>query len=327
MGSVSAAEIGLVLYRGAQISAVQGLTDLFHVAGRFARMRTASSSVPVKVSHWQVQPPSRELVRVFDSDPTEPGRARAIIVPPSLSEQPPSREIASPFLDWMLEQHAKGAILASICAGTFLLAETGALAGRAATTHWTYAPALKTRFGDIRVNPDRLVIDDGDIITAGGVMAWTDLGLTLVERLLGPTVMDETARFLVIDPPGRQQSYYSSFTPRLDHGDEAILRLQHWLRGQEAHQVSVAMMSRQSNLEQRTLLRRFRRATGMNPVEYCQNLRVGAAREKLQFTNRTISEIAWAVGYQDPAAFRRIFHRVTGLSPSQYRQRFRIPVG
>ena len=172
------------------------------------------------------------------------------------------------------------------------------------------------------MEPDKMVIEDGDIITAGGLMAWTDLGIRLVDRFLGPTVMIETSKFLLVDPAGREQRHYSSFAPKLTHGDEAILRVQHWLQSRAQGAVSVPSMAREAALEERTFLRRFKAATGVRPVEYVQHLRVGKARELLEFTRRTIDQIAWSVGYEDATAFRRVFHRIVGLSPGDYRRRF-----
>lgn len=203
-----------------------------------------------------------------------------------------------------------------------MLAEAGLLSGRAATTHWAYRDALAIRFPDIALDTDRLVIDDGDIITAGGYMAWTDLGLKLVDRVLGPTVMMDTARFMLVDPPGREQRIYSPFAPRLNHGDEAILKVQHWLQARGARDVTLATMAEHAALEERTFLRRFRNATGLKPTEYCQHLRVGKAREMLEATTRSIDQIAWDVGYDDPGSFRKIFARITGLAPGDYRRRF-----
>jgi transcriptional regulator GlxA family with amidase domain len=134
--------------------------------------------------------------------------------------------------------------------------------------------------------------------------------------------MLETARYLLVDPPGREQRYYSNFSPRLNHGDEQILKVQHWLHASGARQVTLAAMSERARLEERTFLRRFRRATGLRPTEYCQHLRIGKAREMLEFSNRTVEQIAGAAGYEDPGAFRKVFHKITGLSPGDYRNRF-----
>ncbi|TIM63534.1 MAG: GlxA family transcriptional regulator, partial [Mesorhizobium sp.] len=300
-------EIGLVVYPGVQQAAVLGLTDLFQLANRLAADRSPDA-LRLRVSHWQWQEASQTVIRSFDSEPGPDNGPAMVILPPTLGD-PIAREAAAPYADWLRARHAAGATLGSVCAGAFVLAEAGLLSGRAATTHWAYRDALAMRFPDILLDADKLVIDDGDIITAGGYMAWTDLGLKLVDRVLGPTVMMDTARFMLVDPPGREQRFYSPFAPRLNHGDEAILKVQHWLQARGARDVTLATM------EERTFLRRFRNATGLKPTEYCQHLRVGKAREMLQATTRSIDQIAWDVGYDDPGSFRKVFARITGLAP------------
>lgn len=315
-------EVGIVLYPECQTGMVLGITDLFHIAGRFA---VDHGRAPVRVSHWRLQD-GGGFVRRFDSHPDQPGgnSPAVLITPGSLHKLLEAEEVA-PYARWLLDRHAQGTVLASNCGGAFALAATGLLAGRPATTHWFFAEAFRERFPDVRMEADRMVVDDGDIITAGGLMAWTDLGLRIVKRLLGPSVMMETARFLLIDPSGREQKNYASFAPKLTHGDEAILKVQHWLQAKGAGPVAVAEMAGEAGMEERTFQRRFKAATGMTPVEYVQHIRVGKARELLEFTRRTVDQIAWSVGYEDAAAFRKLFHRITGLSPQDYRQRFSAP--
>ena len=206
----------------------------------------------------------------------------------------------------------------------FVLAETGLLAGRSATTHWFFTAKLAEDFPDIHVDESRIIVEDGNLITTGAVLAWTDLGLKLVDRYLGSTIMMETARYMLVDPPGREQRYYSNFAPKRHHGDATILKVQHWLQNHASDIPSVKEMAQLSGLEERTFLRRFQKATGLKPTDYCQRLRVGKAREMLEFTNRTIEQIAWAIGYEDAGSFRKVFHRVVGLSPSDYRRRFAV---
>jgi transcriptional regulator GlxA family with amidase domain len=326
-GSGDPVEIGLLLYPGAQLAAVYGLTDLFGIANRLAEGHGGDATA-LRISHWRLDAAHACVESAFDTHPQLDSRPAVIIAPPSLAE-PPERDATARLALWLAEQHRGGATLCSICAGAFLLAETGLLAGRLATTHWSHAETLAQRFPDIHVNADKLIVDDGDIITAAGLMAWTDLGLKLVDRLLGPTIMIETARFLLVDPAGREQRYYSSFSPKLRHGDEAILKTQHWLQAQGAQprHVSLMAMAARAGLEERTFLRRFHKATGLKPTEYCQHLRVGRAREMLEFTSRRFDEIAFAVGYDDASAFRKVFLKVMGLTPTDYRRRFSIAAG
>lgn len=317
----TAPEIGLALYPQAQLAAVHGLTDLFGVADRLTRERLGGCEPLLRVSHLRCGEGNGRVARTFDTRPGAGGDPAVVILPPSLAG-PPAREDLAGLIAFLRARHAAGAILASVCAGAYVLAETGLLNGRTATTHWSVAGDLAERFRDVRVDADKLVVDDGDIITAGGLMAWTDLGLRLVDRLLGPAAMIETARFLIVDPPRREQRAYSAFSPRLAHGDDAILKVQRWLQARGARDATLAVMAERAGLEERTFLRRFRNATGLKPTEYRQQLRVGRAREMLEATTRPVDQIARDVGYEDAGSFRKIFVRVTGLAPGDYRRRF-----
>lgn len=318
--SVRSLEIGLLRYPGAQLAAVHGLGDLFEVANRMAADQGRQGVTRLRVSHWQADE-AGQLQRTFDSLPQTDGAPQVVILPPCLddtAEQP----LAACYRDWLREQHAAGVLLASVCAGAFALAEAGLLDGRTVTTHWALAAQMAARFPQVQVQPERMVIDDGDLITAGGLMAWTDLGLALVTRLLGPTIAAETARFLVVDLNRESQRHFSSFAPILDHGDVAVLGVQRWLQAEGGAEASLTDMATRAGLGERTFLRRFRAATGLKPTEYCQQLRVSKARELLEFSRQSIEQVAWQVGYADSGAFRKVFTRLVGLSPGDYRRRF-----
>jgi transcriptional regulator GlxA family with amidase domain len=315
------AEIGILLYPGAQQAAVLGLVDLFAVANMQAEKIAGASAGVLRVSQWQPDETTGVMHVVSDTHPDMEHHIAVMILPPSLTEPSPAgrwRAVA----EKLLELHHKGVTLCSVCAGSFLLGETGLLAKRTATTHWSLEDMMASRFPETTVDTARLMVDDGDIITAGGLMAWTDLGLRLVDRLLGPTVMLATANFLLVDPSGREQRFYSPFSPRMLHGDEAILKAQHWLAAQGGRDCSLTHMATQAGLEARTFQRRFVKATGLKPVVYCQMLRVGKARAILEFTQRTVEQVAYEVGYDDAGAFRKVFYKVVGLSPGDYRRRF-----
>jgi len=300
--AVTAKRVGIVAYRGAQAAAVLGLRDLLEAASRLHRSE-----------------PRLEVV-VVDSPPkTAP--FTVVVLPPSLSELPPEPDRR--LVRWLRAEHARGSILASVCAGAFVLGATGLLDERPATTHWGLGEAFAARHPRVRLELDRLVLDDGDIITAGGLMAWTDLGLRLVDRLLGPTTTLATARHFLLDPGGREQSFYSVFSPLLTHGDDAVLAVQRWLQRRSAEPIDVRRMARVAKLGERTFFRRFHEATGHRPAEYLTWLRVGRAREMLERSACSVEEIAEEVGYRDVGAFRKTFRRRVGLSAAEYRRRFR----
>jgi transcriptional regulator GlxA family with amidase domain len=314
-------DIAILCFPGVQATSVHGLTDLFAYAEHFARAHASSAGPFLRVSHWRQDASAGELLCEVAGRPVT-GIIPAIVILPATQIGPVERGYAAPSTAWVRRMHANGAVVAAVCGGVFLLADTGLLSGRRATTHWLFAEELGRRFPDTAINADRLVIDDGDLVTAGGVLAWVDLGLCLVERLLGSTVMASTARFMLAEPPGREQRYYSVFNPRMQHGDKPIVALQHWLHAHVDVACSVESLARRAGLGQRTLLRRFVKATGLTPGEYHQRVKIARARELLEFTRDTVDQIAAATGYGDSGGFRKSFKRVVGLSPAEFRRRF-----
>lgn len=313
--------IGIVLYSGAKLSAVHGLTDLFLVANGFSAEQGGEYPGELQISHWGADKETARLECVFETHPNQQSQPDCLIFPPTL-EIDPKTEVTDNLLAWAKAQHASGTLLCSVCGGAFLLAHLGLLNGRSATTHWSYSELLATRFPEICVDTDQLIIDLGDVVTAGGMMAWLDLGLRLVDRYLGPVVMMRTAQFFLADPAGRQQRFYANFSPPLHHGDAAVLKVQLWLQALTSEQMTVDKMAAKAKLGQRTFLRRFQKATGLTPTEYVQHLKVQKARELLEFTTLSMKEISWKVGYEDVGFFRKTFQKFIGLPPVDYRRRF-----
>jgi transcriptional regulator GlxA family with amidase domain len=311
-------EIGILMYPGVQLSAALGLIDLFFYANMLSQTRLGQSEPLLRISQLDAD---GKLSRRTDTAPDYGGAPLAIVLPPCLTAPGPG-VFSDDLIDWLRNQHDAGVTLAAVCGGGFLLAETGLLQGRTATTHYSLTTLYSHRFPNVVLDADKLIIDHGDVVTAGGLMAWTDLGLRLVERVLGRTAMVETARFLLLDLPGREQRFYSIFTPKLAHGDAAILKVQHWLQKVGTRNVTAGIMAKRAGLEERTFLRRFHKATGFRPIEYCQQMRVGKARELLEESALPIGEVAWEVGYKDPGSFRKVFVRITGLTPGDHRKRF-----
>lgn len=299
----------MIAYPGVNLSALHGLCDIIERANELGQIVGARQLLAEQLSSADVAERPFELFE-------------AIVLPPSAVNSDPQPQAA--LFDWLRAQHQGGAVLCSVCVGAFVLGRAGLLDGRTATTHW----ALKDRLSELcpraRIETDRLLIDEGDIVTAGGLLAWVDLGLCLVTRFLSPSIMLDVARHFLADPRGREQRFYSVFVPRMDHGDAAVLKTQHWLASAYAERIDVAEMARRAGLTGRTFLRRFQRSTGLNPNAYLQQLRIAKARESLETSRETFSRISWHVGYEDPAAFAKLFQRAIGLSPGEYRRRFGI---
>ena len=296
----------LVAYDGVQHSSVLGLRDIFLVANRFAEGRP-------EVECTILERPQSSSAAM---------RADAVVVPPNLSGARGTGDRA--LHRWLVDRHHGGAAICSACAGAFWLGHAGLLDGRPVTTHWALEAAFAAAFPRARLHPERLLIDDHDIVTAGGAMAWVDLGLLLVRRFLGPEAVSRTCRQMLIDPGGREQRNYRSFRPRVDHGDGAIRDLQCWMEGNAAGDLSLRALASRAGMSERSLQRRLKRATGLAPKRYAQELRVEKARGLLERTAKPVSESCWDLGYDDPSAFARLFRETTGLTPGAYRRRFRI---
>ncbi|WP_445679422.1 GlxA family transcriptional regulator [Radicibacter daui] len=320
--------IGILAYPGAQAAAVHGLADLFAVASRLALVReTEAGETPLRcftVTLWRLPEGEGAEAPIPDAafPAGSPSAPDVIILPPSLDRSQAYSAGRRAITDWLTGYHRSGALMCSVCAGAFLLAEAGLLDGRAATTHWALADELARRFPKVSVNAGKLLVEEAGLITAGGVMAWTDLGLRLVERFMGRALMLEVARFFLIDPSGREQSFYSSFRPAYEHGDEPVLKVQRWLEARRGEKLDIAGMAAEAGLGERTFLRRFSRATGLTPTDYLQRLRIERARGLLEATARPVEQVAFACGYEDAGAFRKLFQRLVGLTPGDYRQRF-----
>lgn len=231
----------------------------------------------------------------------------------------------APVVPWLRRWHERGAELAGICSGVALLAETGLLDGKPATTHWALAPRYGERWPAVDWQAERFVTEAGRIFCAGGVYAALDLSLHLVERHCGYDVAMQTARALLVETRRTAQSGFSVPARRSDHGDEAVAAVQQWMRQHLREPLRVDALARRAGMSPRSFARRFKQATGEPPLAYLHGLRIEAAKHLLEAPARSLREIAAAVGYEDVAFFRALFRRRTGAPPAAWRRRFARP--
>ena len=223
---------------------------------------------------------------------------------------------------WILDQYNRGAHVASICTGVFLLAETGLLDGKSATLHWGFTRMFSRKYPRVRVDQDQMFIDHGRLYCSAGVNAGMDLSLYLVEKFCGRRAAVESAKTMVLDLGRKLQTPYSAFMFEKGHGDPAVVKAQEWMEQNHIEAVDYDRLAARFRMSRRSLERRFKRATGVTPLGYLQQLRVANARRLLEEGTRTFSEITYQVGYEDIAFFRKLFVRLTGLRPKEYQKRF-----
>ena len=221
------------------------------------------------------------------------------------------------------DAHARGARLVSLCSGVFVLAATGLLDGRRATTHWRYLPTLAELHPAIRIEPDVLYVDEGELLTAAGSAAGIDLCVHIVRRDHGPRVANQVARRLVLPPhrEGGQAQYVERPVPL--HDGSRLAGLLDRLRRRLAEPLSVAQLAGEARMSERTFLRRFAEATGTTPGDWLVAERLAHARSLLEETELSIERVATECGFGTAATLRHHFRGRLGIGPRAYRARFR----
>ena len=260
---------------------------------------------------------------IADSGMGALARADTIIVPGSLDilESPPAT-----LLDALRRAHQRGARIASICAGAFILAAAGLLDGRRATAHWAHTETLARRYPRVQVDADVLYVDDGDIMSSAGRAAGLDLCLHIVRHDHGTEIANQVARRLVIAPhrEGGQAQYIPQPVPRSE-GD-ALASVFAWAQHHLDRDLTIASLAAKARMSRRTFIRRFEDATGTSPGEWVVQARVSKARELLEATQIPIENVATETGFGSADAMRHHFRERLGTSPAHYRATFRAPV-
>ena len=228
---------------------------------------------------------------------------------------------------YVLDAYAQGAVISSVCSGSVLLAYTGLLDGLDATTHWGFCDLMAQQFPDVRLRRERILVPAGEghrVVTAGGASAWGDLMLYLIGRFAGEQEARRMAKLYLLQPHTEGQLHYASLLAGRQHEDAVVARAQVWAADNYAVSKPVSAMAKRAGLTERSLLRRFRKATGQSPADYIQTLRIEEAKQMLETTETAIEEIAQEVGYTETSSFRNAFKRHVGMSASAYRKK-RLP--
>jgi AraC family transcriptional activator FtrA len=245
-------------------------------------------------------------------------RAGTIIVPGWRGADSP---VPRPLCKALRRAHERGARVMSFCSGVFVLAATGLLDGRRATTHWRYAERLARDYPRISVVPDVLYVDEGGLLTAAGSAAGIDLSLHLIRRDWGAAAANSVARRLGVPAhrDGGQAQFIEAPVPEAREGGRIGRVLEAIRAGATA---TIAALARQAGMSRRTFLRRFKASTGTTPGVWLTTARIARARDLLAASPCAIEEIATQAGFGSAATLRHHFRRHMKLSPSDYRRRF-----
>lgn len=214
--------------------------------------------------------------------------------------------------------HDSGARLAAACTGTFVLAESGLLAGREATTTWWLSPVFRQRYPDVRLNAHRIVVPSGAMVTAGAALSHLDLALWLI-RSNSPELAALVAKYLVFDSRLSQSGYVIS--DQLVHSDPLIERFDRWVRERLDSALTLDSIAEALGTSKRTLSRRLDSVLGKTPVEFIQDLRIERAVHLLKTSKYSVDQIAEQVGYGDGVTLRTLLRRKLGKGIRELRPR------
>ncbi len=225
---------------------------------------------------------------------------------------------------WLASQHRRGAILASICAGSFILAQSGLLDGRLATTHWAFSDLFRQKYPNVNLQPDEMLTEEDRIICAGGSTSWQYLTSYLLDKFGGSDLASQANRFFLLSGNFDKQTPCIPLAAALAEQDLVIRDVQIWIQEHITEQDLLTQAIAYSGLAERTFKRRFKQATMQTPLEYVQNIRIEKAKRLLENSDNTIMDIMDEIGYAEDSYFRRLFKRKVGVTANEYRRGFNM---
>jgi transcriptional regulator GlxA family with amidase domain len=246
-----------------------------------------------------------------------------LIILPSLNHQYKTAvKDNQQLIDWVEKQYKRGAEVASVCTGAFMLASSGLLNGKSCSTHWSAADDFRALFPEVKLQPDKLITDEKGIYTNGGAYSFLNLIIYLIEKYYNRQIAILCAKVFQIEMDRNSQSAFAIFTGQKLHGDEVIKKAQTFIENRLHEKMTMEELSSKFSVGRRNFDRRFIKATGNTPIEYTQRVKVELAKKAFENSSKTINEVMYEVGYSDVKAFREVFRKITGMSPIEYKGRY-----
>ena len=252
----------------------------------------------------------------------EVDRTDLIIIPALFGDMKTAVEKNKIAIPWIIAQYQKGAEVASLCVGAFLLASTGLLSGKQCSTHWAFANDFRTMFPDVSLVDGRIITEEGRIYSSGGANSYWNLLLYLLEKYADRETAILAAKYFAIDIDRESQSAFTMFSGQKEHTDTEVKKAQEFIENNFTERISVDQLADMFAVSRRSLERRFKSATHNTISEYVQRVKIEAAKRSFEATRKNITEVMFDVGYTDTKSFRTIFKKITGLTPIEYRNKY-----
>ncbi|MEQ6306970.1 MAG: GlxA family transcriptional regulator [Pseudomonadales bacterium] len=323
----------ILTFDGCYASSVAGFADILQIANSHLKLEGAPASA---LFDWRFVSPSGETAIASNglALPTHkvgPRERYDLVFVPSFHygghrqfDQFLSRHADA--CTWMTAQWQSGAWVAANCTGTFILAQTGLLDERTATTTWWLERQFREKFPRVDLQLRPVLTEMDRLICAGASASYLLQTIRVIERFAGPVIASQCAKAMLIDVSQTSQIPYLPLLAQKSHSDALVHRAQRWLQSKMTKDLKITELADALAVSDRTLIRRFRSVLDQTPLAYLQDLRLEAARALLETSSHSVEEVASQVGYSDTSSFSRLFRQRIGMSPGAYRGRFQVDV-
>lgn len=317
-------KIALLIPESAVAAAVTSTRYVFNTVNKFLTSSGKDPRFDIQLVGCQDQVPLQDGITFIKTDINiqQPIDVDLVIIPPLFGDMKATIEINKQTIPWIKEQHDKGAEIAALCVGAFLLAETGLLNGKKCSTHWAYYSEFKSTYPQIEVVDGAVITEDDGIYSSGGAVSIWNLLLYLVEKYTNREMAIMTAKYFSVDIDRNSQNVFMIFKGQKTHQDKEVKRAQQYIEKNYHKKITVDELANMVAISRRSFERRFKQATENTVLEYLQRVKVEAAKRSFESSRDNISEVMYEVGYLDTKAFRNIFRKYTGLTPVQYRYKY-----
>jgi transcriptional regulator GlxA family with amidase domain len=318
----SMVKLGILITKQYRLLSVAALLDVFETVNKFYAEAQQPAFFEIELIHdgtlfpgMHNQYPLRSL--------EGPGRYGLVLIPAFAScNMDQAIESNRKALEWLLDQYQCGAEIASFCTGAFLLAASGLLDRKLATTHVDASSRFSAAFPAVKLLDDAVVTEDQGIYTSGGATSTFHLLLRLIENYCSRDMAIRTAKYFAIDMDRERQSCFRRFQPEETQQDPLVQELQQRIKNDYAKVNTIEELLCGIPASRRNLARRFKLVTGLTPIGYLQKTRIEAAKKVLEHSPAPVLESMITAGYNDEKAFRQLFKKMVGMTPSAYRNKF-----
>lgn len=316
--------IALLLYEDVIPSSVTGVLDILSATNRFLQETGRPEAFKLLLASEQknIKPSLLVDPHIEHTTLAELKQVDLVITPAFQGDPDAILQRNAGMIQWIREMNQAGTEIASLCVGSYFLAEAGVLSNKICTSHWMAVTDMQRRYPDIKMLADMVLTDQEGVYTSGGAFSSLNLILYLVEKFCGKDTGIWASKMFSIDIDRVKQAHFAVFRGQYQHRDKEIQKAQAFIEQNYHQQISVEQIAEQINMSKRNFIRRFKNATQNTPLEYLQRVKIESAKKALEHSAQDTLSLAVEAGYNDVKTFRMVFKRITGLTPQDYRRKY-----